>query len=61
MWPFKKKTLLPGITKRPDGKVTYELSPDEKEYIAKYLGPGPPTEDELKYWHSPPEQQHPNK
>ena len=54
MWPFKKKTLLPGITKRPDGKVTYELSPDEKEYIAKYLGPGPPTEDELKYWDSPP-------
>jgi hypothetical protein len=53
MWPFKKKTLLPGINKGPDGQVSYELSPEEKEYLAKYLGPSPPTEDELKYWHSP--------
>ncbi len=54
MWPFKKKNLLPGVNKRPGGQVTYELSPAEKEYLAKYLGPSLPTEDELEYWHSQP-------
>src|SRR5713226_2380360 len=54
MWPFKKKTMLPGVTKRPDGQVTYELSPEEKEYLAKYLGPSLQTKGELEYWHSPP-------
>ena len=53
MWPFRKRTLLPGVQKKGDGSIFYQFSGEEKEHLRKALGTGAPTEEELGYWQSP--------